>query len=786
MKLHLYHWIAVGLLASASPAAAGAPSAPPADTPRPAYRDASLPVEQRVNDLLSRMTLAEKVGQMNMPTVTSRPLGRAGPTRTERVKQFAAGTLVDGIGPAGGFFTLANNMALEGSRPLAVLMNELQQIAVEQTRLGIPLMQTEEGTHGVTRTGATIFPEGAAIGSSWNPELVREIYAVTAREARAVGIHQIHTLVIEPARDPRLGRNIEGYSEDPYFCSIIAREIVAGVQGTDIAAPDKTIAGLAHFPGQSEPVSGMERGPMEISERKLREVFLPPWVAGMKEAGALGTMATYPAIDGVPAHASEFLLTRVLRGELGFEGIVMGEGAGLDTLVYHHVAADHKEAGVLALRAGVDVGISFEDAYLVPLIENVNQGRVSMELVDRAVRRILRLKFRLGLFENPYVDPDRAVAVTRTKEAQQLALDAARQAMVLLKNEHSTLPLSKNLRRIAVIGPNADDAINQLGDYSPRTLSQEIVTVLKGIQAKLGSAATIEHVRGCDVDGTKTDEFEQAIAAAKNADAAIMVLGESHWRARHGRPTSGEGYDVASLDLTGRQEELLRAVHATGTPTILVLVNGRPLSIRWAAEHVPAILEAWLPGEQGGHAVADVLFGDYNPSGKLPITVPRHSGQLPMYYNHSPARTEWTKNGWGRAYADMPATPLWEFGFGLSYAEFEYGNLKIEPSEIAASGEVRVRVDVKNVGQRAGAEVVQLYLRDVKSSVVQPVRSLRGFKKVDLAPGAGETVAFTLRRDDLGLFDRDLAFIVEPGEFEVFVGASSQDVRAQGRFTVAP
>jgi beta-glucosidase len=769
---------------------AGPPStwAEPARTPAgvPIYKQASHSVESRVEDLLARMTLAEKVGQMNMPCGYERRLGKDVPGKQAGVRQFAAGTLVPGIGPAGGFFTLSNNMLFEGTQQQALFFNELQKIALESTRLGIPLLQTEEGTHGVMRPGATIFPEGPAIGSMWNLDLVRKLYAITAREARMVGIHQVHTLVPEPNRDPRLGRNIETYSEDPFYCGLVIEAVVGAVQGKSIASPDHAIAGLAHFPGQSEPVGGLERGDMEVSERKLRDVFLPPWVAGVKRAGALGVMATYPAIDGIPAHSSAFLLTRVLREELRFKGIVLSEGGGLSTLVYNNLAADQKEAGALAIKAGVDVGISFEDGYLTPLIENVAEGRVSVDLIDRAVRRILRLKFALGLFENPYVDVPNAVAETRTDEAQRIALEAAREAMVLLKNENGTLPLSKAVRRIAVIGPNADNAANQLGDYTTRKVLQEIVTVLKGVKAKVGPGTVVDFVQGCEVLGTAVDEIDRAKAAAKAADAAIVVLGENQWGAPEGTQTNGEGYDVASLDLTGMQEDLLRAVHATGTPTVLVLINGRPLSIRWAAEHIPAILEAWIPGEQGGHAVADVLFGDYNPGGKLAVTVPRHSGQLPMRYDYLPSRVEWIKNGWGRAYADMPATPLWEFGFGLSYTKYDYGNLKIAPRSAGAHGSVQVSVDVRNAGDREGREIVQLYIHDVQSSVVQPVKKLRGFSRVPLAPGETRTVQFALDREHLGFFNRHAEFVVEPGDFDVLIGASSEDIRATGRFTIEP
>ncbi len=754
----------------------------------PIYLDPSQPIPKRVEDLLGRMTLKEKVGQLNMPCVYVDQLGEDIPSKMRACRRFAEGTYTDEIGPGGGFFTLANTILHKGVRQQAEYFNELQSIALKKTRLKIPLLETEEGTHGAMFSGTTIFPEGLALGSTFDTDLIKSVYSVAAREARSVGIHELFTLVVEPNRDPRLGRNAEGFSEDPYLCGRIAESIVHGAQGDGVNADDKVVAGLCHYPGQSQPVSGLERGAMEISERALRETFLPPWVAGIKKAGALGVMATYPEINDVPAHSSEKILTKILRQELGFKGLVLSEGEGFDTLVYENIVSTQKEAGAMALKAGVDVDITYEPAYMKPLVENVEEGRVSTAILDRAVRRVLYQKFRLGLFDHPYVDPERAVKTIHSPEHQALTLQAAREGIVLLKNEGNLLPLSKNKKSIAVIGPNADAPRNQLGDYTAQVIPQHIVTVLEGIKAKVSPATKVTYVKGCDVIGGDRSGISKAVEAAKNADVAVVVVGErQESESADGageRPTVGEGYDVASLDLTGYQQDLIKAVHETGTPTVVVLINGRPLSIRWTAEHVPAIVEAWEPGERGGEAVAEVLFGDTNPSGHLAITIPRHVGQYPFYYNYKPSKAYWMANGWGLRYVDMPATPLYEFGYGLSYTDFAYSNLRIDPEQTHMAGSVRVSVDVKNAGQRRGEEVVQLYIHDVVGSVSTPVKQLKGFKRVALEPGETRTVSFTLSPEDLALLNRDMHWVVEPGAFEVMVGRSSEDIRQRGSFEV--
>jgi beta-glucosidase len=743
---------------------------------QPLYLDPKQPIDKRVEDLLSRMTIEEKIGQLNMPAPWLFRKDSAGTVAS--CKTFAEGKLIENIGPAGGFFAACDRFRQTPFQQ-AVFLNELQKIAIEKNRLKIPLLFVEEGTHGLMAGGATVFPEGLAIGSTWNMDLVSKIYAVAGNEARTRGVHQLGTLVIEPNRDPRMGRNEEGYSEDPYYCGRIAEAIVKGMQGDDISNPDKAIAELCHYPGQSQPVSGLERGAMEISERTLREVFLPPWIAGIKKAGALGVMATYPSIDGVPAHVSDKLLTKILREELGFKGLVLCEGEGLKIPIYEKIAKDMKESGAMCLKAGVDVSIWHEDGYLRPMYENVMEGKVPVETIDRSVRRILRIKFMLGLFENPYVDEVKAEASNNTQNSRDLALQAAREGIVLLKNEKNLLPLDKNIRSIAVIGPNADAGQNQIGDYTPNGIMHEIVTVLNGIKSKVSPQTRIQYVKGCDIQGEKVNQIKEAQRAAKSSDIAVVVVGEN-------RRTVGEPCDVYDLNLTGMQEQLVEAVQKTGTPTVVVLVNGRALSVTWIAKNVSAVMDAWNCGEQGGNAVADVLFGDYNPGGKLPVSFPKHVGQLPVYYNYKPSKAYWIAdtNTWADIYTGENIKPLYEFGYGLSYTTFEYSNLRISPEQTGPAGEITVQSDVKNTGKRDGSEVVQLYINDEIASVSRPVKELKGFEKITLAPGETKTVEFKILPEHLTMLNRYLEPVVEPGTFAVMVGSSSDDIRLKGKFEI--
>ena len=748
----------------------------------PVYLDPKRSIEERIDDLMKRMTLKEKIGQLNLPCVYVDGLGKGVSSKTQACRRFAAGTYTSQIGPGSGFFTLSNEILHQNAREQARYFNELQKISTTKTRLKIPLLEDEEGTHGVMMSGATVFPEGLAIGSSFDLDLVQSVYAAAAAEARAVGIHMLSTLVMELDRDPRMGRNEEAYTEDPYLGMRIGEAIVRGAQGSNIADPDKVVTVLTDFPTQNPAAGGMERGAIELSERSLRENDMLPWVGAIKKAGGLGVMAGYPEIEDVPAHGSEKWMTDVLRKELGFRGVVESEGLGFQTLIDEHIVPTQREAGALALKAGVDLNITYEPAYMGPLVEAVEEHKVPMALVDRAVGRVLRLKFQLGLFENPFVDGERAMQVVHSKEHRDLALHAGHEGIVLLKNERNLLPLKKALKSVAVIGPNADDIHNQLGDYAPKEMTTPVTTVLEGIRAAVSPQTKVTHARGCEITGMDKSGFPGAVLAAKAAEVAIVVVGEA---SSVPNATDGEGNDVASLDLSGVQEDLVRDVIATGTPTVVVLINGRPLSTRWTSERVSALVEAWLPGERGGEAVADVLFGNYNPSGRLAITVPRHSGQLPMFYNYKPGKAYWTAAR-ANSYVDIPATPLYPFGYGLSYTNYEYSDLRVEPSLTRSGGEAKISVAVKNVGERAGVETVQLYLHEKYAPVATPVKQLRGFARVALEPREKKTVTLALTAEDLQLLDIDMHWRVVPGDFEVMVGKSSADIVLRGILKVTP
>jgi beta-glucosidase len=688
-------------------------------------------------------------------------------------------------------------------REIAAFTNEIQRFLIENTRLGIPALIHEECLSGFMAKEATIFPQIIGIASTWDPELVEKMTSIIRTQMRAVGMHQGFSPVLDVARDPRWGRVEETYGEDPYLIAKMGTAYIKGLQGDDLRRG--VVATLKHFVGYGKSEGGLNWAPADIPPRMLREVYLYPFEKAIKEGGALSVMNAYHEIDGIPCGASEELLTNILRKEWGFEGIVVSDYFAVDNLwSYHRMAPDKANAAKLALTAGIDIELPKYDCYAQPLKEQIEKGVVSEKLVDRAISRTLRLKFMLGLFENPYVKPEKAAKVFDLPEHRKLALETARKSIVLLKNKDNILPLNKNIKTIAVIGPNADVQRNLLGDYTyaahigimamttnvlgsplpeadtkPDQITVPVVTMLEGIKSKVTAKTNVLYAKGCEVSGASKDGFDEAVKAAQAADVAIVVVGGKSGLTPD--CTCGEMRDSAELCLSGVQDDLVRAIYETGTPVVLILVDGRPLALGWIIEKIPAIIEAWLPGEEGGNAVADVLFGDYNPGGKLPISFPEKVGQVPVYYGHKPSGAR--SQLWGN-YVDAGTSPAFEFGYGLSYTIFNFSNLRIEPKRVRLTGKTSIKVDIENTGNRAGEEVVQLYINDVVASITRPVKELRGFKRIALEPGETKTMEFELPTETLGFYDKDMKFTVEPGVFKVMVGRSSKDIVLEGEFEV--
>ena len=739
------------------------------DTPQ--YRNPKLAIEDRVADLLSRMTLEEKIGEI-------------APSRGQVHVIDPTGTFTDESAAATLNRWWDPDLEFPPKRA-ATLRNALQRYAREKTRLGIPQLFMGEALHGFMEYGSTSFPQAIGLASTWDPALVKQVFTAAGEEAGASGVGQVFTPVLDLARDPRWGRTEETYGEDPYLVSRMAVAAVTGLQGDEFfIGRDHVMATMKHFAVHGQPEGGTNTAPGNYSERVIRENFLVPFEAAVKEGRVGSVMASYNEIDGIPSHINHWLLDKVLRQEWGFPGFVTSDGNGLQMLVEtHHVAANKADAARLAIAAGIDYDLSDGSVYRT-LLEQVREGIVPQAELDRAVSRILAAKFRLGLFDNPFVDPDAAERMTNSAEHRKLARKAAQETIVLLKNDHQLLPLDLNkLKTIAVIGPNADQL--HLGGYSRNPLHG--VTILQGIQDRVGSKAKVVYSEGCrftdkhqDWHGwfddnvglidpaTQQDKIKEAVSAAKNADVAILVVGENESTNREAWSEQHLG-DRDSLDLLGAQNQLVKEVVETGTPTVVLLINGRPLSINYVAQHVPAILEGWYLGEEGGTAAAQVLFGDVNPGGKLPITFSHSVGDLPDFYNHKPSDN--------RSYAFSTRQPLFPFGFGLSYTTFKFDNLHVEPSQIQPGGTARVTVDVRNTGDRQGDEVAQMYVHQKVASVTRPVMALKGFQRIALNPGEKRTVEFTITPDSLSLLDTDMHKVVEPGAFEIMVGPSSAETK---------
>ncbi|WP_410483042.1 glycoside hydrolase family 3 N-terminal domain-containing protein [Sphingobium sp. KCTC 72723] len=765
-------------------------SAPSTAASKAIYKDASAPIEARVDDLLSRMTLDEKIAQIT--TVWDGKVA----IYDERLQLDMAklrGKFPNGLGhfarPSDAKGAVSPRVAKgRDPRQTVALVNALQKWAITETRLGIPILFHEEGLHGYAAIGATSFPQSIAMASSFDTDMLREVNAVIAREIRSRGVSLVLSPVVDIARDPRWGRIEETFGEDPYLVGEMGVAAVEGLQGAGrarILPPGKVFATLKHLTGHGQPESGTNVGPAPYSERELRENFFPPFEQVVTRTGIEAVMASYNEIDGVPSHANRWLLDDVLRREWGFQGAVVSDYSAVDQLMsIHHIAGSLEEAAIRALDAGVDADLPDGISYVL-LGKLVREGKVSQAKVDLATRRMLELKFRAGLFENPYADAAASEKITNNAQARALALTAAQRSITLLKND-GMLPL-KPEGTIAVIGPSA--AVARLGGYygqPPHTVS-----ILDGIKAKVGTRANIVFAQGVKITEdddwwadsvTKSDPTEnrkliaQAVEAARNVDRIVLTLGDTEQSSREGWANNHLG-DRPSLDLVGEQQELFDALKALGKPITVVLINGRPASTVKVSEQANAIIEGWYLGEQGGNAVADVLFGDVNPGGKLPVTVPRSVGQLPMFYNAKPSAR--------RGYLFDTTDPLYPFGFGLSYTTFALSPPRLSAASIGTGGTTTVSVDVRNSGARAGDEVVQLYIRDKVSSVTRPIKELKGFERVTLKPGEVRTVTFTIRPESLWMWNDKMERVVEPGDFEVMTGNSSVALQS-ATLTVTP
>ena len=742
------------------------------------YRDRTRPIDERVRDLLSRMTLEEKVAQ-------TLALWKGKEKITDEKGQFdpaaAKAVIGNGIGQISRPTELRDQPVkiLLGPRENAVFLNALQKYLVEQTRLGIPALTHEEAVHGLVAPRGTMFPVPIALASTWDPPLLEKVMSVAALEGRARGTHSVLAPVLDLARDPRWGRTEETYGEDPYLVARLGVAAIRGYQGTSrTLAADKVLATAKHFAGHGPHEGGINTAPTAFAERTLRDQYLFPFEAAIRETPVMAVMPSYNEMDGVPSHKNRWLLDKVLRQEWGFDGMVVSDYYGIDQMMsLHGVAADLADASRQALEAGVDVELPDMKAY-PSLVDLVKTGRVSEATLDRAVARILKAKLLAGLFENPYVDPDRAERVSNAPEHQALALDAARRAIVLLKNEGGLLPLDRaKLETIAVIGPNAKGV--HLGGYS--SSPGRGVDVLDGITQKAGPGVRVLYAEGTRITEHRADwsgdkvvlgdpvlnrrRIQAAAAVARQADVIVAVVGTNESTSREAWADNHLG-DVASLEISGQQDELVEALRATGKPVVVLLLNGRPLAISRIAETVPAMLEGFYLGQEGGTAVGEVLFGEYNPGGKLPISFPRATGQIPVYYDRKPTSF--------RSYLDLTREPLFPFGHGLSYTTFKIDGLRVTPDKIGPAGEATVSVEVTNTGSRAGDEVVQLYVRDRVASVTRPIKELRGFERVSLAPGERRTVTFKVGPAALQFTDEHMNRVVEPGMFDLTVGSSSR------------
>lgn len=704
--------------------------------------------DRQVDSLLALMTLEEKLGQLNQLS------GLGGKELVDEKSQLLKRGLI------GSFL---NVIGAETTR-------RVQQIAVQESRLGIPLIFGLDVIHGFRTT----FPIPLAEASTWDSAAIAQAARIAAIEATASGIHWTFAPMVDIARDPRWGRIAEGSGEDPYLGSVMAAARVHGFQGSDLQASEALLACAKHFAAYGGAEGGRDYNTVDFSERTLREIYLPPFHAAVN-AGVGSLMSSFNEIAGIPSTANRWLMTELLRQEWGFKGFVVSDWTAIAELMPHGIAASRAAAGKLALEAGVDMDMEAR-IYQNELLAMAQEKQIPAALIDQAVRRVLAAKFKLGLFNDPYrnCDPARESKVLLSKTHVDFARQVAQKSIVLLKNEKNLLPLSRQIKTIAVLGPLADDNAAPLGPWAGPGKREDVVTVLQGIKSKAGAQTKILHAKGCDLTGSSKAGFAGAKSLALQADAVILVVGED-------ASMSGEAASRSNLNLPGVQDEFVEAICATGKPVIMLLMNGRPLVLSWAAEHVPAIVETWFLGIQHGNAVADVLFGDANPSGKLPVTFPRSVGQVPIYYNYKNTGRPNSADKFTSKYLDLPNTPLYPFGYGLSYTTFSYSNLRLSTSKIKMNDLLRVSVEVKNTGKVKGDEVVQLYVQDEVASVTRPVKELKAFRRITLNAGEMQTIEFVLQPDQLAFYNLAMKRVVEPGTFKVFVGTNSAEV-AEARF----
>jgi beta-glucosidase len=723
------------------------------------YQNAGLPVEKRVADLLSRMTTAEKIRQLDMYSghEVANMKGHEAESYSDSAR-ISIGT--QGIGSVHDLYPLT-----------ADISNQIQRYAVEHTRLGIPVLFIEEGLHGYSGFGSTTFPIPLALAGAWDTAMVHKTGRIIATEMRAHGVAMVLGPVLCLPRDPRWGRVEETYGEDPYLAAANGVAMVKGFQGSKLSNPDAVLAEPKHFAVHGIPEAGSNMAPVNMGEREARSSFLYVFEKAIKEGGALGMMAAYSELDGIPCVDNKWLLKDVLRKEWGFKGFVLSDlGAIKMSLITHKVAANPADALAQTLTAGLDMQFyDFpHDVFLNAITQALKSKQLPMSELDRAVANILRVKFMLGLFDHPYIDQSLLKKVFHTEESRQVALKAAQEGISLLKNENSLLPLGPGVHSVAVVGPLA--ASTYLGGYA--NSEGKGVAIVDALRQKAGNDMKIAYETGYSADTSaakQNDELQKAVSLVNQSDVAVVVLGEDIKEV-------GEGKDRSDLELNQKQTRLIEAVQKTGKPIVVVLFNGRPLCINWVAKKIPAIVESWFLGETGGLAIADVLLGKVNPSGKLPITFPRSVGQLPYYYDHKPTSRH--------VYVDQDTSALFPFGHGLSYTSFQYSDLTITPARIPLNGSVNISVTIKNTGKVDGAEVVQLYIRDVIASVTTPVKSLKGFNRISLKPGESGKVQFKLNHEELMLWNRQMKQVVEPGEFKVMMGSSSEDIRQRGSFWV--